>query len=101
MSEAEIGSTRKSLLNPELLKLYLATFLCFLFPLAAFFIFLLVCKTGTTVFKLNLGTERPALSEVVTQIDYCMRNIETPMTGIVSMLLWLTIPTYMITIKIT
>ena len=66
MTESEIGCTRKSLLNPELLQLYLATLLGLLFPFAAFLVFLLIGQTSATVFKLNLRTQRPALAEVVT-----------------------------------
>ena len=56
MPEAEIGCTRKGLLNPELLQLHLAAFLGLLFPLAAFLVFLLVGQTGATVLELNLRT---------------------------------------------
>ena len=100
MTKAEIGCARECFLNPELLKLYFTTFLGLLFPLAAFLVFLLVSKTSASVLKLNLSTKRPALAKVVTQIDYCMGNIETTVTGIVLMLLRLTVATYVITIKI-
>ena len=66
MTESEVGCARKSLLNPELFQLYLAAFLGLLFPLTAFLVFLLIGKSGTTVFELNLSSERPALSEVIT-----------------------------------
>ena len=56
MTESEIGRTRKSLLNPELLQLYLTALFGFLFPLAAFLVFLLVGKPSATVFELNLCT---------------------------------------------
>ena len=57
MTESEIGCTRKSLLNPELLQLYLATLLGLLFPLATFLVFLLVGKACTAMFELNLCTQ--------------------------------------------
>ena len=97
MSESQIGSPRKGLLNPELLQFYLAAFLGFLFPLATFLVFLLVGKTGTTVFELNLGTQRPALAKVITQINDGMGNVETSMTGVVLMLLGLTVSAHVIT----
>ena len=58
MTESEIGCTRKSLLNPELLQLYLATLLGLLFPFAAFLVFLLIGQTSATVFKLNCRNVR-------------------------------------------
>ena len=57
MTKTEISRTRKSLLNPELLEFYLSAFLCFLFPLATFLVFLLVGKACTAMFELNLCTQ--------------------------------------------
>ncbi|CUQ59184.1 Uncharacterised protein [Segatella copri] len=39
--------------------------------------------SGTSVFKLNFSTHGPSLSEVVTQVDYCMRNVEASVVGCV------------------
>ena len=66
MSSADVDGTRERFLNPELLQLYLTTFLGLLFPFSAFFVFLLVSNAVSSVLELNLGTERPALAEVVT-----------------------------------
>ena len=100
MAKAQIGSTRKSLLNPELLKFYLTTLLCLLFPFATFLIFFLIGKACTSMLELNLCAKRPALAKVVAQVYHSMRNIESTMARIVLMLLRLTISTNMITKKI-
>ena len=59
MAKAQIGCTRKGLLNPELLKFYLTTLLSLLFPFAAFLNFFLVGNAGSSVFELYLRTKRP------------------------------------------
>ena len=100
MTESDIGRARKGLLNPELLELYLSAFLCFLFPLATFLVFLLVGKASTAMFELNLCTQRPALAKVITQIDDSMGYVETSVTGVVLMFFRLTLPADIITIII-
>ena len=76
MSEAQVQRVRERFLQPELLELYLAALLYFLFPLAAFLVFFLKGKAVTAVFELYLRSERPALTEVVSQIDNGMRQVE-------------------------
>ena len=61
-----IGPLAKRLLYPELFQFYFTTFLCFLFPFASFFIFFLVCNTGSTVLKLYLSTKAPSVTEIIT-----------------------------------
>ena len=100
MAKAQIGCSRKSLLNPELLKFYLTTLLCLLFPFATFLVFFLISKACTSMLELNLCAKRPALAKVVAQVYHSMRNIESTMARIVLMFLGLTISTNMITKKI-
>ena len=66
MSCADVDGTRERFLNPELFQFYLTAFLGLLFPFSAFLVFLLVSNAVSSVLELNLGTERPALAEVVT-----------------------------------
>ena len=101
MSSADVGPTGKRLLNPELFQLHFATFLRLLFPFATFLIFLLVCDACTSVFKFDLCSYTPSLAEVIPKIDDCMWNVETSMTGVILVFLWLTVATNVVTIKIT
>ena len=50
--------------------------------------------------KLNLGTHSPTLSEVVTQVNYCMRNIETTMARVILVLVCQTVTAYVVAIEV-
>ena len=96
MSEAQVGSARESLLNPELLELHLAAFLHFLLPLSAFLVLFLVGQPVAAMLKLDFRAEFPALAEVVSQVDYHMGKVETSMAGIVLMLFGLTVAAHVV-----
>ena len=83
MSGTDIGKTSKRLLNPELLKLYLATAFLLLLKLNGFLGLIFNGRTRAAMLKLNLCTKGPTLSEVIAKINHGMRNIETSMTWIV------------------
>ena len=76
VTHLDVGCLAERFLNPELLEFYLATFLYLLFILDGLLCLVFDRLSGTSVFKLNLSTHGPSLSEVVTQVDYCMRNVE-------------------------
>ena len=83
MPHTQIEPTSKALLDPKLLKLYFATFFYFLLPFARLFVFFFKRNACTGMLKFNLGTHRPAFSEVVVEIDYSVRNVKAPMTWII------------------
>ena len=101
MSSTDVGPAGKRLLDPELLQLYLAALLYFLFPFAAFLVFFLIGQSVAAVLKLNLCAKRPALTKVVTQVNHSMGNIEATMTGVVLVQLRLTVTTHVVTEIIT
>jgi hypothetical protein len=51
--------------------------------------------------KLYLGTKTPAFAKVVTQINHCMGNVETSVTGIILMFLGLTVATHVVAVIIS
>ena len=100
VSHADVCPFGERLLNPELLQLYLAAFLLLAFPLCSFIGFVFYGTAGTGVFELYLGTHCPALAEVVTYVDDHMRNVETSVTGVVLVGLWIAITVYVIAIVV-
>ena len=81
VTHLDVGSSAERLLNPELFEFHLSTFLHFLLVLDGFLCLVFDRLSGTSVFKLNLSTHGPSLSEVVTQVDDCMRNVEASVVG--------------------
>ena len=77
MTGLDIGPARKGLLNPELLQLYLTTLLGLLFPFCKLVGLQFLCRARSAMLKLYLCTKGPATTEVVTQVDYCMGNVQT------------------------
>ena len=69
MTSTDVGPLAEGFLNPELFQFNLATFLGFLFPFAAFLVFLLVGYTIAAMLELYLRTKAPALAEVIPKID--------------------------------
>ena len=101
MSEPQVSGLRESLLNPELFQFHLTAFLGLLFPFATFLVFFLVSDASAAMFKLYLGAEGPALSEIVTHIDHGVGDVEASMARIVLVLFGLTVSAYMVTKEIT
>ena len=101
MSCADVGPLAEGFLNPELFQFYLTTFLGFLFPFAAFLVFLLVGYTIASMFELYLSTEAPALAKVIPKIDDGMGNIKASVTGVILMFLGLTVATDVVTIIVS
>ena len=64
-------------MDPELLKLNFPTFLNLSLPFAGFRIFLLYSRTCACVLELDLTSHRPALPEVVSQVDDGVGDVET------------------------
>ena len=101
MTYADVSPTGKRLLYPELLQLYLAALLGFLFPLTAFLVFLLVGDARATVLKFYLRAQCPAFAEIIPQPDHGMRYVETPVRGIVLMFFRLTVATHVVAVEVT
>ena len=100
VSGADVGKAAKRLLNPELFQLYFAAFLRFLFPFAAFLVFLLVGDACAAVLEFNLRAHRPAFAEVVAHVDNHMRNVELPVRWVILMLFGLRVATHMVAVEV-
>ncbi len=83
MADSDVELRREALLDPELLQLHLAAFLDLRLPFPGFSIFLLHGGAGSGVLEFDLGLQGPALAEVVAEINYGMRNVETAVRRIV------------------
>ena len=100
VSHSKVCGARERLLNPELFEFHLATFFCLLLPFTAFLVLFLVGDSCSTVLEFNLSSETPTFSEVVPHVDDRMRNVKTPMTGIVFVKFGLTISAHVVAIEI-
>ena len=101
MSGTDVGPFAEGFLNPELFQLYLATLLGFLFPFAAFLVFLLVGNAIAAMLELYLRTKLPALAEVIPKIDDGMRNVKASVTGVILVCFGLTVATDVVAVIVT
>ena len=100
VSGADVGIAAERLLNPELLQLYFAAFLRFLFPFAAFLVLFFIGDAGATVLELYLRAHRPALAEVVAHVDYYVRNVELSVRGVVLVLFGLRVAAHVVAVEV-
>ena len=100
VSGTDVCPTTERLLQPELFQLHLAAFLGLLFPLAAFLVFLLVGYAVAAVLELNLGAQRPALAEVVAQVDDGVWYVEAAVRGVVPVCFGLAVAAYVVAIEV-
>ena len=83
MSNAYIGKSAKRLLNPKLLKLYLASALLLLFKLDGLLSLVFNGRACAAMLKLDLGAECPTLSKVVAKVDNGMGYVEASVAWVV------------------
>ena len=83
MSELHVGRLGELLVDPELLQFHLTTFLLLILPFGSLVSLVLNGRAGACMFELNLRSHGPPLTEVVTEVDHSVRDVELPMTGIV------------------
>ena len=100
MACADVGGLGEGLLNPELLEFHLAAFFHFLFPFAAFLVFLLVCEAVAAVLELYLSAERPAFAEVVAEVNHSVGDVETAVARVVLMIFGLGVAAHVVAVEI-
>ena len=83
VANADIGKSAKRLLNPELLKLYLAAALLLLLKLNGLLGLVFYGRTGAAVLKLDLGAECPTLAKVVAKVYNGMGYVEASVARVV------------------
>ena len=83
MSELQVDSLGELLVDPELLQFHLTAFLLLILPFGSLVGLVLNGRAGACMFELNLCSHGPPLTEVVTEVDHGVRDVELPMTGIV------------------
>ena len=100
VTNTDVSPFVERLLNPELFQFHFTAFLGFLFPFAAFFVFLLVGNTVAAMLELNLCAKAPALAEIIADGNGYVRDVETSVTGIVLMCFGLTVTADVVAIEI-
>ena len=98
MAGLNVQSTSESLLNPELFQLNFAAFLCFVLEFYGLIGFIFYGSSGATMLKFDLRTHGPAFTEVVSEIDNSVRNVETPMTWVFLVRTWRRITIAVVTV---
>ena len=83
VADAQVQLRGETLLDPELLEFHLAALFDLGFPFARFGELLLHGCTGAGMLEFDLGLHRPALAEVVAEVDHGVRNVEAAVRGIV------------------
>ena len=100
-SHFQIHSLTEFFINPELFKSNLTTFFCLCFIFTRFVGIQFDSRFSSAMFKFNLTSHGPTMTEIITDIYCYVRQIESAVTVIVLMILRACVPIYIITIEIT
>ena len=101
MTELQVGSLRKALVDPQLLEFHLTAFLLFIFPFSSLVGLVLNGRARTRMLEFNLRAQRPALSEIIAHVDHGMRDVELAMTGVVFVIGGRTVAVHVVAEKLT
>ena len=100
MPHTHVKGPRERLLDPELLELNLSAFLDLGFPLASLGVLFLYSRTRTGVLELDLTLHRPALPEVVSEIDHGVGNVKAAVALVVLVIVGMGIPINIVAVKV-
>ena len=100
MAQFDVGPWGKRFLNPELFQFHLSAFLYLFLIFSALIAFHFHGTSRPGVLKFYFCAQLPAFPEVVAQIDDGMRDVETPVAGVIFIQVGLSITILIITVEV-
>ena len=100
VADADVQLRGEALLDPELFQFHLAALLDLGLPLARLGEFLLHGGAGAGMLEFDLRLHRPALAEVVAEVDHGMRHVEAAVRRVVPVIIGMRITVNVVTEEI-
>ena len=100
MAHADVERRSERFLDPELLQFHFASLFDLTLPFTGFGVFFFDGRTGTGMLEFDLSLHGPAFSEVVSEIDHGMGDIEATVSLVISVITGMRITINIVTVEI-